>query len=335
MWKRVALAGFILSQTPIFSNYIPPSNQCQLKMFAGSGSKELANEVAGILGVNLGRVQLGHFSDGETRVNVLEDVSGRDVFVIASLGHPVQENLMELLLLLSALKRANCNKIVLVIPYLAYNRQDLAVPGSLYVPAEDIPKLIDCFEANLIIGVDFHGKHIDGHFVTPVQEISPYSIAVEYLKRKVLMHPVVLSPDIRGSSRAYEFYQLMKAEGINCDLAIVPNPGSKLAYVGDDIGYHGDVLTGRDVIIIDDMVISGSTILKCLAQVRQKDAEKIYCFATHPVLSEGAVGRINKSSLTEYICTNTLPIQEKSAKIVQLSVANLIAKKIYEVFEAS
>lgn len=334
MWKRIALAAALLTQTPLCSDYIPPANQSHLKIFSGAGSKELANEVAGILGVQLGRLQSNKFSDGEININVLEDVSGRDVYVISSIVNPIHDTLIELLLLTSALKRANSRKVILIIPYLAYNRQDLPSPGNLYTPAEDIPRLIESFEADTIIGVDFHGDHIDGYFNIPVHEIVPYSIAVNYLMRKTLQHPVIISPDIRGTSKAYEFYKLMVAEGISCDFALVPNPGGSLAYIGGTGNYLGDKLTGRDVIIVDDMTISGASILRCLEQVRKKDAEKVYCFVTHPVLSEGAVTRINNSSLTELVCTNTLPIERKSSKIVQLSVAKLIAKKIVEVFES-
>ena len=335
MWKKLAVAGLLFCQSPLSLDYIPPASESPLKLFSGSCSTELASEVAGILGVQLGRVQLGKHADGETNVKVLEDVSDKDVYIISSMGSPVQDNIMELLLLLSSLKRASCRKIFLIIPYLAYNRQDLPSPGSFFTPAEDIPKLIESQYPDMVIGVDFHGEHIDGNFTSPVYEIEPYSVAVNYLKRKALMHPVVMSPDVRATPRAYKFYKMMQAQGIQCDFALLPNPGGSLAYIGGESTYVGDRLTGRDVIIVDDMVITGGSLLKCVDTVRKMDAEKIYCFATHPVLSQGSVQRINQSSITEYICTNSLPVYEKSSKIMQLSIAGLIAAKIVEIFDSS
>ena len=334
MWKKIGLAGLLLSQTSFCSDYIPPSNQCNLKMFSGSCSKDLANEVAGILGVQLGRARISKFSDGESDIRILEDVSGADVYLISSIGHPVNDSLIELLLFTSALKRANCSKVILIIPYLAYNRQDTPKPGNLCIPAEDIPKLIEASEADMVIGVDFHGEHVEGLFKIPVHEILPYTIAVDYLRRKALLHPVIMSTDVRAVSRAYEFFKLMKLAGISCDFALLPNPGGSLSYIGEESAYIGDKLTGRDVIIIDDMIISGKSLFRVLDQIRKKDAEKIYFFATHPVLADGTVRKINNSSLTELICTNTLPISEPSSKIVQLSLAKLIAGKIIDVYQS-
>lgn len=335
MWKKIAAAGLFFTHSSISSDYIPPASECPLKMFSGSCSTELASEVAGILGVQLGRLHLGKFSDGETDVKVLEDVSDKNVFIISSMGSPVQDNLMELIFLLAALRRANCGKIFIIVPYLAYNRQDLPRPGNMFTPAEDIPKLIESLNPDMVIGVDFHGEHIDGNFQSPLTEIEPYSVAINYLKRKALLHPVIMSPDVRATSKAFRFYKMMQKEGISCDFALLPSPGGSLSYLGDDSRYVGEKLTGRDVIVVDDMVITGGSMLRCVDTIRKMDAEKIYCFATHPVLTAGAVSKINKSSLTEYICTNSLPIYEKSSKIVQLSIAGLIASKVREVFESS
>lgn len=334
MWKRLAIGTLLLSQTTYSSDFIPPTSICPLKLFSGSGNLGLSNEIAGYLGIQLGRVQLGKFSDGETSVNVLEDVSGKDVFVICSLGPPVNDNIMELLLLSSSLKRAGCRKLNLIIPYMAYNRHDKPAPGNYYTPSEDISRLIQAFDVDSLIGIDFHADHVDGEYMIPVHKINPFGLAIKYFKSKALMHPIIISPDVRGSTRAYEFYKALRNEGISCDLAILPNPGSSLAHLTGESAILGEILTGRDVIIVDDMVITGSSILKCVEEVRKKDAEKVYCYATHAVLAEGTVQKFNRSSLDECICTNTLEIKEKSSKIIQLSVSRLIANRILEMYHS-
>ena len=330
MWKKVLAAG--LCGTAVWASYVPPTNACPLKLFSASYSRELSLEVAGILGVQIGRCQLGKYSDGESFVKICEEVEGKDVFLIASLGYPIHDNIMEMILMISALKRANCRKVVLIIPYLAYNRQDNPSPGNLFSPAEDIPKLIESMEVDSIIGVDFHDSHAEGHFTIPVQEIKPYSLAVQYFLNKHLRHPVVISPDTRGSGRAFEFYKLLNKAGVHCDLAVLTNAGSGVSYLGDS-NFIGNNLTGRDVIIVDDMVITGGTMLKCLEAVRKIDAERVFSFATHPVLPNNTITKLNKSSLDELVCTNSLKLQEFSGKIVQLSIAGLIAEKILEIYD--
>lgn len=334
MWKKVLAAG--LCGTAVWANYspptnfIPPSNISSLKLFSGNYSRELSSEIAGILGVQIGRCQLGKYSDGETFVKICEQVEGKDVFLIASLGHPIHDNILEMILMISALKRANCRKVILIIPYLAYNRQDNPVPGNHFSPAEDIPKLIECMEVDSVIGVDFHDPHADGHFTIPVHEIKPYSLAVQYLLSKRLQHPLVISPDTRGSFRAFEFYKLLNDAGIHCDLAVLTDSGKNVSYLGQS-NLIGKNLTGRDVIIVDDMVITGGTLLKCVEAVRKIDAEKVYSFVTHPVLPNSSIKNLNQSSLDECICTNSLKLQEHSNKVVQLSIAGLLAEKILEV----
>jgi ribose-phosphate pyrophosphokinase len=331
MWKKAL--SFAICSGAVWASYIPPTNTSPLKLFSASYSRDLAFEVAGILGVQLGRVQLSKFSDGEINVKICEDVSDKVVFLIASLGHPVNDSIVELLLFLSALKRANCRKVVLIVPYLAYNRQDRPAPGNFYCPAEDITKLIETMEVDSIIGIDFHDQLVSGHFSIPVHELRPFSLAINYLQSKKLRHPVIVSPDIRGTSRAHEFYKLLSASGIHCDLAVLPNPGASMSYLSTDSYYLGGSLSGRDVIIVDDMMITGSTIFKCLENVRNQDAERVFAFATHPVLPGSSIRNLEKSSLDELICTNTLKLAENSEKIVQLSVAGLIAKQVLEVFE--
>ena len=333
MWKKVA--SIALCSGFAWASYIPPTHVSPLKLFSASYSKELSFEVAGILGVQLGRSQLSKFADGEINIKICEDVAGKNVFLIASLGDPVHDNIVELLLFLSALKRAGCAKVVLIVPYLAYNRQDRPAPGNLFCPAEDISKMIETMEVDSIVGIDFHDECISGHFTIPVHEIKTFDIAIKYLRNKNLRHPVIVSPDIRGTSRANEFYKLLSESGIHCDLAVLPNPGGSMSYLSTDNHYLGEKLSGRDVIIVDDMIITGSTILKCLENVRHQDAERVFAFATHPVLPGSSISKLEKSSLDEYICTNTLKLSQNSEKIVQLSVAGLIANKILEIFESS
>jgi ribose-phosphate pyrophosphokinase len=335
MWKRLAIAGLCVGQCAFSSDFIPPPSLSPLKLFSGSCSKDLAAEVAGILGVQLGRLNLSRFADGELSINVLEDVAGKDVYIIASMGNPVNDSIIELLLLASALKRGNCARIIVVVPYMAYNRQDSPQPGNLFAPAEDLPKMLEAFDIDLIVGVDFHGEHVDGQFGVPVIKLNPYELAIRYLKTKTLSHPIVVSPDVRATKRTHLFYRMLVEAGIPCDLALLPNPGSSLSYIGGENSLISDVMTGRDVIIVDDMMITGSTVFKCVEEVRKRDAEKVYCFATHPVLPGDAIRKINKSNIDEVICTNTLPLNEKSAKIVQLSVAGMISKQIIQIFESS
>ncbi|CAG9334332.1 unnamed protein product [Blepharisma stoltei] len=334
MWARVLAGGFLLAQMPSLSDYyIPPSSQVPVKIISGSGSKELAHEVSGYLGIQLARVGLSNFADGESSIKIIDNVAGRDVFVIQSLCQPIQDNLMELILMLETLKSSNCRKVIAIVPYMAYARQDIPEKVKPGIPSAEISMLLEAVGLDAVVCVDYHGEQAKGFFNVPVTEIKPYSVAVEYLKSKNLKKPVIISPDIRGFKRAYAFYEIMNEEGIDCDIALMNHGGTSMSYINKHRRneYVGDVLTGRDIVIVDDMIITGSRLMNALENLRKRDAERIFMYATHGNFTNEAIKKIEKSSLTELIITNTIPLKQNSYKIVSLSLGKVIADVILEV----
>lgn len=333
MYARVLIGGLFLCQAPTLSDfYVPPSSQVPVKIIAGSGARDLAHEVSGYLGIQLARTSLSKFEDGESSIKIIDNVAGRDVFIIQSLSDPIHDNLIELLLMIEALKSANCKKVIAIVPYMAYSRQDTADKTKPGIPAADIALLLESMGLDAVVCVDYHGDKATGFFNVPVIEIKPYNLAVEYLKSKDLIKPVIISPDIRGFVRAHDFYIEMLDQGIMCDMALMNHKGASMSYINklDKSEYVGYNLTGRDAIIVDDMVITGSHLLNCLENLRKRDAERIFMYASHGDFSDEAIHKIEKSNLTELVILNTIPLKRDSHKIVPLSLGKTLAEIIIE-----
>ena len=296
-----------------------------LMVFSGNANPKLAAEVAQRLGLPLGRADVGRFSDGEVSVEIQEHVRGNDVFVLQSTCHPSNDNLMELLVIVDALKRASAGRITAAIPYFGYARQDRR-PRSNRVPiaAKLVANMLVAAGVDRVMTMDLHAEQIQGFFDIPVDNIYGLPILLEDVQDKHLEKPIVVSPDHGGVVRARSL-----AKRLECDLAIIDKRRPK-ANVSEVMNIIGDV-AGKDCIIVDDLVDTAGTLCKAAVALKENGARSVTAYCTHPVLSGAAVERLNESVLDELVVLDTIPLTEaaqKCSRIRQLSVAELLAETI-------
>ena len=296
-----------------------------LMVFSGNANPKLAAEVAERLGLPLGRADVGRFSDGEVSVEIQEHVRGNDVFVLQSTCHPSNDNLMELLVIVDALKRVSAGRITAAIPYFGYARQDRR-PRSNRVPiaAKLVANMLVAAGIDRVMTMDLHAEQIQGFFDIPVDNIYGLPILLEDVQNKHLEKPIVVSPDHGGVVRARSL-----AKRLECDLAIIDKRRPK-ANVSEVMNIIGDV-TGKDCIIVDDLVDTAGTLCKAAVALKENGARSVTAYCTHPVLSGAAVERLNESVLDELVVLDTIPLTEaaqKCSRIRQLSVAELLAETI-------
>jgi ribose-phosphate pyrophosphokinase len=294
-------------------------------LFTGNANPVLATEVATHLGVELGKASVGRFSDGETTVEIQQNVRARDVFVVQSTCAPTNENIMELCIMVDALKRASTRRITAVIPYFGYARQDRR-PRSTRVPisAKVVANMLETVGVERLLTMDLHADQIQGFFDIPVDNIYASPVLLSDLKSKAYPDLVVVSPDVGGVVRARAL-----AKQLGCDLAIIDKRRPK-ANVSEVMHVIGEI-EGRNCVIMDDMVDTAGTLVKAAEVLKERGAKKVFAYCTHPVFSGPAVERIKNSQLDEVVVTNTIPLSDaaKSAKnIRQLSVAFLFAETI-------
>ena len=299
-----------------------------LKIFTGNSNIDLVEEIARDLGTAMGKSLVKNFSDGEINVEIDESVRGMDVFVVQSICHPVNNNLMELLILIDALKRASAERITAVLPYYGYARQDRKVSPRAPISAKLIADLITTAGASRILTVDLHAGQIQGFFNIPVDHLFAAPVLLEYLK-KLKNDLVIVSPDAGGVERARAY-----AKRLNTSLAIIdkrresPNVSQVMNIIGD--------VEGMVAIIVDDLVDTGGTLARAAYALMEKGAKTVYACCTHPVLSGKAVEIISGSPIEEMIVTNTVPLQEEARacrKIKVLSVSSLLADAIRRIYE--
>ena len=295
-----------------------------MKIFAGSSNPSLAREVAESLKVELGKCVLERFSDGEIHFYIDENVRGEDVFVIQSGANEANFHMMELFLMLDAFKRASAERITAVIPYYCYARQDWKDRPRVPISARLIADLLEAAGAARILTMDLHSPQIQGFFSIPVDNLRAAPVLANTIQNLALENLTIVSPDAGGVGRARVFAKRMSAE-----LAIIDKrrPAPNVAKV---IHVIGDV-ENRDVVILDDMVDTGGTLVNTVEALKREGARKVYAACTHPVLSGQAVEKIENSEMEELIVTNTIPLNEKAAscqKIVSLSVAPLFGEAI-------
>jgi ribose-phosphate pyrophosphokinase len=297
----------------------------EIKIFAGSSNRPLANEICRYVGVPLGQAEIGRFSDGEVQVEITENVRGGDVFVIQSTCTPTNDHLMELLLMLDAFKRASASRITAVIPYYGYARQDRKVAPRVPISAKLVADLITTAGAARILTVDLHAGQIQGFFNIPVDNVYATPVLLEYLRERIGRREVtVISPDAGGVERARAF-----AKRLEANLAIIDKRRSRANEVAE-MQIIGEV-DGRVAVIVDDMVDTAGTLSAAADAVRNAGAPMVLACATHPVLSGPAIERISKSCLDELIVTDTIPLHVDSASVAKLrvlSVAHLIGEAI-------
>ncbi len=304
------------------------SGNKRLKIFSGNAHKDLAVEICQYLGVTLGDSNVGRFSDGEITVRINESVRGADVFVIQPTSGPVNEHLMELLVMIDAIRRASARRITAVIPYYGYARQDRKTRARDPITAKLVANLLYAAGARRVITMDLHAGQIQGFFDIPVDHLPGVPILAEYFTQNKIEDLVVVSPDIGGVTRARDL-----AERLGVPLAIIDKrrPEPNVAEVTNVIGKIKD----KRVIMIDDIIDTAGTITKGAAALLERGAKEIYACCTHPVLSGPAVERLKNSVIKEVVVTNTIPLpQEKMFERVKtLSVAPILGEAIIRIHE--
>ena len=294
-------------------------------LFTGNANPVLAQEIATHLGVELGKASVGRFSDSEVAVEIEQNVRARDVFVVQSTCTPTNENLMELCIMVDALKRASARRITAVIPYFGYARQDRR-PRSTRVPisAKVVANMLEAVGVERLLTMDLHADQIQGFFNIPVDNIYASPVLLSDLQSKQYEDLVVVSPDIGGVVRARAL-----AKQLNCDLAIIDKRRPK-ANVSEVMNVIGET-EGRNCVIKDDMIDTAGTLVKAADVLKARGAKSVYAYCTHAVFSGPAIERIRSSMLDEVVITNTIPMTDAAKvcpKVRQLSVAFLFAETI-------
>jgi ribose-phosphate pyrophosphokinase len=294
-------------------------------VFTGNANPRMAAEIAVNLGISLGAATVGRFSDGEVTVEINQNVRARDVFVVQSTCAPTNENLMELLIMVDALKRASAERISAVIPYFGYARQDRR-PRSTRVPitAKVVANMLQTVGVARVLTMDLHADQIQGFFDIPVDNIYASPVLLGDLRQKRYEDLIVVSPDVGGVVRARAL-----AKQLGCDLAIIdkrranPNESEVMHVIGD--------IDGRHCVIMDDMIDTAGTLVAAAEVLKQRGAKRVFAYCTHPVFSGPAIDRIRESQMDEVVVTNTIPLHDKAKackNIRQLSVAFLFAETI-------
>ncbi len=296
-----------------------------MMVFTGNANPVLAKEVATHLGIELGQADVGRFSDGEIMLELNENVRGRDVFVLQSTSFPTNDNLMEVLVMVDALRRSSAGRITAAIPYLGYSRQDRRPRSArVAITAKVVANMLTSVGVNRLLTMDLHSDQIQGFFDIPVDNIYATPLLLDDLLEQNYGDLVVVSPDIGGVIRARA-----AAKQLGSDLAIIdkrrpkPNEAKVMNLIGD--------VAGRTCVIMDDLVDTANTLCEAAAALKEKGAVKVLAYATHPILSGDAANRITHSALDELVVTNTIPLNGASKnckKIRQLSAAGLVAETI-------
>lgn len=292
-------------------------------VFSLSSSKKLAQDIASILGTKVGDCKVHHFADGEILCEIGESVRGKDVFIVQSTSNPVTENLMEILVLTDALKRASAREITAVIPYFGYARQDRKAKPRQPITSKLVADLLTTAGVNRVVTVDLHAAQIQGFFDIPVDEMQALPLLIKYFRKKKVQDLCVVSPDHGGATRARKM-----SEAFDCPIAIIDKRRPK-PNVAEVMGIIGNV-EGKNCILIDDMIDTAGTITAGVDMLKQKGAKDVYIACTHGVLSGPAVERLSTCAAKEVVITNTIeiPQDKKFDKLVSVSVAGLLAHTI-------
>lgn len=299
-----------------------------LKVFTLNSNRELAKDIAEHIGMELGKCTVNRFSDGEIQINIEESVRGCDVYVVQSTCAPVNEHIMELLIMIDALKRASARSINIVMPYYGYARQDRKARSREPITAKLVADLLETAGANRVITLDLHAPQIQGFFTVPIDHLQGVPILSDYFEAKGLDDIIVVSPDHGGVTTARKMADRLKAPiGIIDKRRPEPNVAEVMNIVGN--------IEGKTAILIDDIIDTAGTITLAANALVENGAKEVYACCTHPVLSGPAMDRINESEIKELVITNSIPIPEEKQieKITPLSVAPLIGEAIVRVHE--
>lgn len=304
----------------------------EFKIFAGNSNKELAEEIAAIMGKPLGKSTVSKFSDGEVAVSLWESVRGEDIYIIQSTCNPVNDNLMELLIMVDAMKRASAARINAVIPYYGYARQDRKAKPRDPITAKLTADLLSVAGVDRVITMDLHASQIQGYFDIPVDHLKGMPILAKYIKElvkngKIDNDVVVVSPDLGSVTRTRTLSNIL-----DCPVAIVDKRRPK-PNVSEIMNIIGDI-EGKTAILVDDMIDTAGTITNAANAIKKLGAKEVYACATHPVLSGPAIQRIQDSEIKQMILLNTIPVppEKRIEKMKILSVAPLFAETMMRVF---
>jgi len=301
----------------------------RMMVFTGNANPRLAQDVVKHLNISLGRAIVGRFSDGEVMIEILENVRGRDVFVLQSTCTPTNENLLELMVMIDALKRSSAARVSAAIPYFGYARQDRRPRSArVAISAKVVANMLASVGVARVLTMDLHADQIQGFFDIPVDNIYAAPVLLGDVWKQRYEDLIVVSPDVGGVVRARAL-----AKRLESDLAIIDKRRPK-ANVSEVMNVIGEV-KGRTCVIMDDMVDTAGTLVKAAQVLKEEGAKKVVAYCTHPVLSGGAIERIKGSDLDELVVTDTIPLQEDArncTKIRQLSVAGLLAETILRIF---
>jgi ribose-phosphate pyrophosphokinase len=295
-------------------------------IFAGNANPELAQDIADILGTRLGKVSVETFSDGEICVEIMENVRGRDVFIIQPTSSPCNDHLMELMVMIDAMRRASAKRVTAVVPYYGYSRQDRK-PRSARVPitAKVVANMLASVKLDRLLTVDLHADQIQGFFDLPIDNVYASPILLKDIWQQHHNHLLVVSPDVGGVVRARALAKRLD----DAELAIIDKRRPK-ANVSEVMNIIGDV-AGKNCVIVDDLVDTAGTLCKAAAALKKHGAASVSAYCTHPVLSGNAIKNINASALDELVVTNTIPLSKEAkqcTRIRQLSVATMLAETI-------
>jgi ribose-phosphate pyrophosphokinase len=301
----------------------------RMRIFSGNSNKKLAEDICTKLGIALGKANVATFSDGETRVEINENVRGMDVFIIQSTCPPVNDHVMELLILIDAMKRASADRVTAVIPYYGYARQDRKVAPRAPISAKLVADLITAAGANRVLSVDLHAGQIQGFFNIPVDNLFATPILLKYMMSNFANNLVIVSPDTGGVERARAF-----AKRLDATLAIIdkrregPNESQVMNIIGN--------VKGKRVIILDDMIDTAGTMVQAAAALESEGATEVVACCTHAVLSGPAIERIDGSNLKEIIVTDTIPLHERAKAckkiITVLPVSGFLSEAVRRIY---
>jgi ribose-phosphate pyrophosphokinase len=297
-----------------------------MKIFCGTANPELAKDIAKALKVPLGEIMVSRFSEGEIRIKINEDVRGRDIFLVQPTCPPVNDNVMELLICLDAFRRASARRITVVLPYYGYARQDRKDQPRVPITAKLMANIITEAGADRVLTMDLHAQQIQGFFDIPVDHLYAFPVIASYFRKKKLKNLTVVSPDVGGIKMARAY-----AKGLDADLAIVdkrrsgPNEVEAMNLIGE--------VKGKTVIIPDDMIATGGSLVEAVNALVKFGAKDIYASCTHAILSGNAVEKLKKSVLKEVVVTDTIPIppEKRIDKLTVLPVAPLFGEAIIRI----
>jgi ribose-phosphate pyrophosphokinase len=302
-----------------------------LALFAGNANPALAQDIAKGLQAPLARIYVGRFSDGEINIELMENVRGRDVFIVQSTCPPANESLMELLVMVDACRRASAARITAVVPYFGYSRQDRRIKGTRSaITAKLVANMLSSAGVNRLLTIDLHSEQIQGFFDIPVDNVYASPVLLGDAWKRTYRNVIIVSPDVGGVARARAFAKRLD----DAELAIIdkrrprPNESKVMNIIGE--------VEGKTCILIDDLVDTAGTLCQAAQALKEEGAVKVVAYITHPVLSGGAVEKVMKSALDELVVTDTIPLSPEArsaARIRQLSVAGLLAETIRRILD--